>query len=76
MHIDNLKVLNYKASGLRMSAAGLRPLDKLKVGIIVIEESRNRCSYVVQNFVDIKNVICPIFLQFPLLTSLKISIEL
>lgn len=56
MHIDNIKALEIIKS-------------ELGVGNVTIEEKRNKCSYVVQDFTGIINVICPIFLKFPLLTS-------
>jgi hypothetical protein len=62
MHLDNLEALNLIKS-------------KLNVGIIIVEESKNKCSFVVQNFVEIRDVICPIFLEFPLLTSKKLDFE-
>lgn len=62
MHIDNLEVLNIIKS-------------KLNIGKIVIEESRNRCSFVVQDFIEIKDVICPIFIEFSLLTSKRLDFQ-
>lgn len=62
MHIDNLEALNLIKS-------------KLNVGNVTIEKSRNRCSFVVQDFTEIKNVICPIFIQFPLLTSKRLDFQ-
>lgn len=70
MHIDNLNVLKYIH-------------HILGVGNVVIEEApcgapkgsqgpppgRNRCSFVVQDFASIRDVICPIFVQYPLITS-------
>ena len=56
MHIDNLEALNIIKS-------------KLNIGKVTIEKDRNKCSFVVQDFIGIKDVICPIFIQFPLLTS-------
>ncbi|KAG0122699.1 hypothetical protein HOY82DRAFT_641443 [Tuber indicum] len=41
----------------------------LNVGNVTVEKRRNRCSFLVQDFSEIKDVICPIFLQFPLLTN-------
>ena len=57
MHIDNLEALNIIKS-------------KLNIGKITIEKDRNRCSFVVQDFIEIRDVICPIFIQFPLPTLL------
>ena len=49
--------------------------SKLKIGRVSIEKSRNRCSFIVENFADIKNVICPLFRPFPLHTSKKLDFE-
>jgi len=62
MHIDNLEALNNIKS-------------KLNVGNVTIEESRNRCSFVVQDFTEIRDIICPIFIQFPLLTSKRLDFQ-
>lgn len=62
MHIDNLEALNIIKS-------------KLKVGNVTVEKDRNICSFVVQNFTEIKDVICPIFIQFPLLTSKRLDFQ-
>ncbi len=56
MHIDSVGVLNLIKS-------------KLGVGNVTIEKDRNRCSFVVQDFAGIRDVICPIFIKFPLITS-------
>lgn len=51
LHIDDIEVLN---------------LIKSKLGVgIVIRENHNYCSFVVQNFDEIINVICPIFIAYP-----------
>ena len=42
-HIDNLEALNFIKS-------------KLNVGNVTIEKSRNRCSFVVQDFTEIKDM--------------------
>lgn len=42
LHIDNLEALNIIKS-------------KLNVGNVTIEKSRNKCSFVVQNFTEIKD---------------------
>jgi hypothetical protein len=57
MHIDNLEALNFINS-------------KLGVGIVTIEEKRNITSLVVQDFIEIRDVICPIFIKFSLLTTI------
>ena len=62
MHIDNLEALNLIKS-------------KLNVGNVTIEKSKNRCSFVVQNFTEIRDVICPIFIKLPLLTSKKLDFQ-
>lgn len=46
LHIDDVEVLNTIKSNLN-------------VGTVTLERGRNRCSYVIQNYEDIKNVICP-----------------
>ena len=60
LHIDDVEVLNTIKSNLN-------------VGTVTLEKSRNRCSYIIQNYLDIKNVICPIFNRFPLHTSKKLN---
>lgn len=62
MHIDNLEALNIIKS-------------KLNIGNVTIEKDRNRCSFVVQDFLEIKDVICPIFIEFPLLTSKNLDFQ-
>ena len=62
LHIDDVEVLNTIKSNLN-------------VGTVTLERGRNRCSYVIQNFEDIKNVICPIFNVFPLHTSKRLDFE-
>lgn len=62
MHIDNLEALNIIKS-------------ILKIGSVTIDKDRRYCSFVVQNFSDIRDVICPIFLQFPLLTSKRLDFQ-
>lgn len=62
LHIDDLQVLNVIKS-------------KLNVGRIIIEENRNSCAFVVQSFSELKDVICPIFLSFPLHTSKKLDFQ-
>lgn len=41
----------------------------MKIGRIIVEEKRNSCAFVVQSFSELKDVLCPIFLNFPLHTS-------
>lgn len=62
LHIDDVETLNTIKS-------------KLYIGSVVIEKSRNRCSFVVQDFTEIKYVICAIFNKFPLLTSKRLDFE-
>jgi hypothetical protein len=62
LHIDDIEVLNTIKSNLN-------------VGNVTVESSRYRCSYTVQNYGDIKNVICPIFRSFPLHTSKRLDFE-
>lgn len=62
MHIDNIEALNIIKS-------------KLNIGNVTIEKDRNRCSFVVQDFIEIRDVICPIFIQFPLLTSKNLDFQ-
>jgi hypothetical protein len=40
-----------------------------------LENSRNRCSFIVEKYEDIKNVICVIFNNFPLHTSKKLDFK-
>jgi hypothetical protein len=44
MHIDNLEALNTIKT-------------KLKIGNVIVEKNRNRCSFVVQSFTEIRDVI-------------------
>lgn len=62
LHIDDLLVLKFIRS-------------KLNIGTIIIEENRNSCAFVVQKFSDIKDVLCPIFINFPLHTSKKLDFQ-
>jgi hypothetical protein len=62
MHIDTIDVLYLIKS-------------KLGVGNVTIEKDRNKCSFVVQDFAGIRDVICPIFIKFPLITILNINPE-
>ena len=62
LHIDDVEVLNTIKSNLN-------------VGTVTLESSRNRCSYIIQNYEEIKNIICPIFNAFPLHTSKKLDFE-
>lgn len=62
LHIDDLEVINVIKSNLN-------------IGRIIVEEKRNSCAFVVQSFSELKNVICPIFLSFPLHTSKKLDFQ-
>jgi hypothetical protein len=62
LHIDDVEVLNTIKSNLN-------------VGTVTLESSRNRCSYIIQDYEEIKNVICPIFKAFPLHTSKRLDFE-
>lgn len=63
LHIDDLQqVLNVIKSNLN-------------IGRIVVEESRSSCAFVVQNFSELKDVLCPIFINFPLHTSNKLDFQ-
>ena len=62
LHIDDLEVLNTIQS-------------HLNIGRVELESHRNRCSFVVTDYGDIKNVICFIFNKFPLHTSKKLDFE-
>lgn len=43
----------------------------MNIGRIIVEENRSSCAFVVQSFSELEDVICPIFLTFPLHTSKK-----
>ena len=62
LHIDDLQVLNVIKSNLN-------------IGRIIVEENRNSCAFVVQNFSELKDVLCPIFINFPLHTSKKLDFQ-
>jgi hypothetical protein len=49
--------------------------SNLNIGRIIVEEKRNSCAFVVQSFSELKDVICPIFLSFPLHTSKKLDFQ-
>lgn len=58
LHIDDIEVLN---------------LIKFKLNIGSVTTDKNTCSFVVQDFYDIKNVICYIFNNYPLHTNKKLD---
>jgi len=62
LHMDDVEVLNTIKSNLN-------------VGTVTLESSRNRCSYIIMNYEDIKNIICTIFKAFPLHTSKRLDFE-
>lgn len=62
LHIDDVEVLNTIKS-------------HLNIGRVTLEISRNRCSFIVEKYEDIKNVICYIFKSFPLHTSKRLDFE-
>ena len=62
MHIDNLEALNT-----------IKTI--LQIGNVTVDKDKNYCSFVVQDFSQIKDIICPIFVQFPLLTSKKLDFQ-
>lgn len=62
MHIDNLEALNTIKS-------------ILKIGNVTVDKNKNYCFFVVQDFADIRDIICPIFVQFPLLTSKRLDFQ-
>lgn len=62
LHIDDIGVLNIIRS-------------KLNIGRVTIETSRDRCSFIVEKYADIRNVICPIFNCYPLHTSKRLDFE-
>ena len=62
LHLDDIEVLHTIKS-------------KLNIGIVIVENSRNRCSFIVENYTDIKNVICPLFNRSCLHTSKRLDFE-
>lgn len=62
LHIDDVEVLNTIKSNL-------------KIGRVTLENKRNSCSFIVESYECIKNVICPIFNTFPLHTSKRLDFE-
>lgn len=62
LHIDDLEVINIIKS-------------KLNIGRIIVEENKSSCAFVVQSFSELKDVICPIFQNFPLHTSKKLDFQ-
>jgi hypothetical protein len=62
LHIDDLEVLNT-----------IKP--KLNIGRVTVETGRDRCSFIVEKYADIRNVICPLFKSYPLHTSKRLDFE-
>jgi len=62
LHIDDIEVLNTIKS-------------QLNIGRVTVEISRDRCSFIVEKYADIRNVICPIFNSYPLHTSKRLDFE-
>jgi hypothetical protein len=62
LHIDDIEVLKTIQS-------------KLNIGRIVIENNKNSCAFIIQSFSELKDVLCPIFLQFPLHTTKKLDFQ-
>lgn len=62
LHIDDLEVLNIIKS-------------ELSIGKVIIEQNRNSCAFVVEKFTELKNVLCPIFENFPLHTTKKLDFQ-
>ena len=60
LHINDVEVINTIKS-------------HLNVGRITLENSRNSCSFIVENYEDIKNIIYLIFNTFPLHTSKRLN---
>jgi hypothetical protein len=52
LHIDDVETLSTIKSNIN-------------IGSVFLEKDRNRCSFVVQDFTEIKFVICEIFKEFP-----------
>lgn len=61
LHIDDVKVLEIIQSNL-------------KIGRVTTETSKNRCSFIVENFSEVKQL-CSIFNNFPLHTSKKLDFK-
>lgn len=62
LHIDDVEVLNTIKTNLG-------------IGNIVIDNNKNRCSFIVERYENIRNVICLIFNNFSLHTSKKLDFE-
>ena len=62
LHIDDVEVLNTIKS-------------KLNIGRVTVETGRNRCSFIVEKYAEIRNVICPLFKSYPLHTSKRLDFQ-
>lgn len=62
LHIIDFKVLNTIKS-------------KLEIGKVVIKQNRNSCAFIVEKFSELKDVLCPIFINFPLHTTKKLDLQ-
>lgn len=62
LHIDDIEVLNLIKS-------------KLKIGRVTVEILKHRCSFIVEKYDDIRNIICPFFKKYPLLRSTKKKLD-
>lgn len=62
LHIEDLKVLNTIKS-------------KLEIGKVVIEQNRNSCAFIVEKFSELKDVLCPMFIKFPLHITKKLDFQ-
>jgi len=49
--------------------------SKLNIGNVYTEKTKNSCSFIVQDFTEIKYVICALFNKFPLYTSKRLDFE-
>ena len=64
LHVDDIEALNIIKSKLNIGRVTCRQ-----------EVSRDRCSFIVEKYADIRNVICPIFNSYPLHTSKRLDFE-
>ena len=62
LHIDDIEALNIIKS-------------KLNVGRVTVEINRDHCSFIVEKYDDIRNVISPLFKSYPLHTSKRLDFE-
>lgn len=62
LHIDDVEVLNTIKS-------------KLNIGRVTVETGGDRCSFIVEKYAEIRNVICPLFKGYPLHTSKRLDFQ-